>query len=69
MYEGLISEIIEEFWGVGFPLDLVARDLFDIRELFIKPRKIITIVGLRRVGKTYAPVSYTHLTLPTTERV
>ncbi len=54
MYEGLISEIIEEFWRVGFPSDLVVRDLFDIRELFVKPRKIITIVGLRRVGKTYA---------------
>ena len=37
--------------------------------LDINEKEFVTILGPSGCGKTTTPVSYTHLTLPTTERV
>jgi len=53
MYEDILTEAINEFWKIGMPDDLIERDIFSLSELFVSPRKVIVITGLRRVGKTY----------------
>ena len=54
MYENTLIELIDEFWKIGILGDLIERDLFGPSELFARPKKMIAMAGLRRVGKTYA---------------
>jgi len=54
LYEDLIRALLREWKDRISPPDLILRDFsVELDKLFSAPRKIIVIVGLRRVGKTY----------------
>lgn len=54
MYEEIINYLLRDWLRRIPPEDLVDRQTsFEILDLFEKPRKIISIVGPRRAGKTY----------------
>ena len=48
-----LKKIIVEFKERGIPKDIIERDINFEKYLSVKPRKIITISGFRRTGKTY----------------
>ncbi len=54
MYEELIRSLLKMWMERTPPEDLIERGKnFNIRDLLEKPRKIVSIVGPRRAGKTY----------------
>jgi len=54
MYEELIAYLVNKWRSRIPPKDLVVRNKsFSIHEFFQRPRKIVSIVGPRRTGKTY----------------
>lgn len=54
MYEEIIKFLLEDWLKRIPPKDLLERNKsFNVLDLMEKPRKIVSIVGPRRVGKTY----------------
>jgi len=54
MYDDLIRTLIDEWQSKIPPRDLIRREMgLDPKSLFDYPKKIVSVVGLRRVGKTY----------------
>jgi len=61
MYEDILDALLAEWRARVPPEDLVRRDLgVSIDELFGAPKKVVAIVGLRRVGKTYIALQIAH---------
>lgn len=54
VYEELMAALVKEWSERIPPPDLIPRESrVDVEQLFSPPKRIITVVGLRRVGKTY----------------
>ena len=61
MYESILGALLAEWRTRIPPEDLIRRDLrVSIDEIFAAPKKVIAIVGLRRVGKTYIALQMAH---------
>lgn len=58
MYEDILRWLIKE-WMKKVPKDLIARkNSFDVFDLLEKPRKIVSVVGPRRSGKSISSFIY-----------
>lgn len=60
MYEEILRHMLEVWSEKLPPADLIERSIsIDITDLFTRPRKIVSIVGPRRAGKTFLFFNYT----------
>ena len=62
-----MSEVLLELSGIH--LAFAGNTVLENVDFTVAKNAVVSLIGPNGAGKTTTPVSYTHLTLPTTERV